>query len=160
MNEGYSCTQDDAIASGAITFLESQHQEIEQVFERIDALDRDDVERKFALLQRAAKLILHHSQLEEAFFFPLIVSSGDPSAIEDDETHYVIKRLLSNIETGGPRHQYLQSNITILREIVLRHFKREESLTFPNIRQKTEHRVLLGLGAKLKAEYCRLAFGS
>ncbi|RYZ88595.1 MAG: hypothetical protein EOP04_09025, partial [Proteobacteria bacterium] len=130
MSEGCDANYSESSLSDAITFLESQHREIEHLFELLDALDREDRASKFQSFQQVAKLILNHSSIEERYFFPLISSSSDPGVIEDDEIHYVIKRLIANIETGGAIHPSFHANVTILKEIVLRHFSREETSTF------------------------------
>ncbi|RYZ60505.1 MAG: hypothetical protein EOP07_00510 [Proteobacteria bacterium] len=145
------------LASDAVTFLEKQHRQIEQLFANIESFNRQQTKQKFAIFLELDELTRQHSKLEEAVFYPSLGLEDELSRAEDFENHHLISKLLFTIRTGGENHQFFHTNIIILKEILHRHFIREEYECFLKVRNQCSVEKLVRVGYRLKSEAYKIS---
>ena len=146
-----------ALAPGAvdaITLLEADHREVEDLFKRFKSATSDA--DKAAIAQRICLALKVHAQIEEELFYPPArEKTGDRDLVDEAVVeHMGAKTLIAQIEAMRPGQPLYDAKVTVLGEQVRHHVEEEESELFPEVRQT---RIDLdALGAKLAARKAEL----
>ena len=143
-----------AAAMDAITLLETDHREVEDLFERFEAADGDA--DKDVIAQKICLALKVHAQIEEELFYPRArEKTGDTDLVDEAVVeHMGAKTLIAQIESMKPGQPLYDAKVKVLSEQVRHHVEEEESELFPEVR---ETRIDLdALGAKLAARKAEL----
>ena len=129
----------------AIAILETDHREVEQLFEQFEAAAGDSIKRDLAISICVALKV--HARLEEELFYPAAYEVlGDKSLIEEAHVeHASAKDLIAQIEAGAPGEAFYDARVKVLAEYIDHHVAEEEKEIFPQCRRSKMD--LAGLGA-------------
>jgi hemerythrin-like domain-containing protein len=140
----------------AITFLESQHREVEELFSRIEKLgDKAGRERK-ALFNELAMKLDHHAKIEEQIFYPEGEQVDLDTTLESYVEHDLVRSLIRKIKRTSPSHDHFKARVTVLKELVEHHVEEEENEYFPKCRKEFGDLKLAELGSELEKKFERL----
>jgi hemerythrin superfamily protein len=141
-------------APDAIALLESDHREVEDLFERYEAAGEDA--EKGAIAARICLALKVHAQIEEELFYPPArEKTGDTDLVDEAVVeHMGAKTLIAQIEAMKPGQPLYDAKVKVLSEQIRHHVEEEETELFPEVR---ETKIDLGsLGAKLAARKAEL----
>lgn len=130
-----------------ITLLEKDHQEVDELFRRVNLSDKPET------IDELTRQIVHdlsvHAAVEEQFVYPLIrakVDGGSAMADEAIDEHQEAKRLLADLEkldAGSAEHG---KAMEALIETIRHHVEEEEADVFPKLRDEVSASTLDKLG--------------
>ncbi|MFC5201035.1 hemerythrin domain-containing protein [Streptomyces kaempferi] len=135
-----------------IAELTTDHQEVEELFGKIDGLPRGDEQRKKYADQAVMELV-RHSVAEEAYLYPAVrefLPDGDTVADKELEDHAQAERTMKELEgvsAGDPEFDRL---IGELMTEIRSHVRDEEDNLFPRLRSAASEDQLLKLGDKVR----------
>ncbi len=141
-------------ALDAITLLETDHREVEDLFDQFDSAAGDGA--KASIAQRICLALKIHAQIEEELFYPAARDkTGDNDLVDEAVVeHMGAKTLIAQIEAMKPGQPLYDAKVKVLSEQVRHHVEEEEGELFPEVR---ETRIDLdALGAKLAARKAEL----
>ncbi len=145
----------------AINFLESQHREVEALFEQIEATkDKSGAgaERK-SLLAEINEKLTYHAKIEEKLLYPAGRPVDEDMTLEAYEEHDIVKSLLRKLSRTRTNDEAFMARITVLKEIVEHHVEEEEEAYFPKLQKELGEEKLEKLGDKLELAFERLQGG-
>jgi hemerythrin superfamily protein len=143
----------------AITLLKNQHREVEELFERFEALgDGGGSERK-AIVAAIAKNLEAHAQIEERLFYPEGREADEETTLEAYEEHAVVRDLLKKIAKTRINDESLAAKMTVLKEIVQHHVDEEENEYFPECEALLGDERLEELGMEMEDLFQKLVGG-
>ncbi|GAB5095135.1 hemerythrin domain-containing protein [Caballeronia sp. LP006] len=138
----------------ALAILEADHRAVEQLFDAFERAEKDDLERKTTLVQRACELLSIHSIVEEELLYPAARTAlGTDEKIDVDEAyveHFLVKTLIEKFSQIKAGDEGFDATFKVLSENVKHHVEEEETELFPEIR-KTKSVDLIALGKKIEA---------
>ena len=136
----------------AIELLEKQHNEVEDLFARIEH-DSDDDE-KVVLFQELADNLAAHTTVEERIFYPAAYASSTEAMLREAvEEHLAIKRVIADLLVMSPDDENFDAKIKVLREQVEHHIEEEEERLFPAARAELGRSELHTLGTRMKGMF-------
>ncbi|TDP96691.1 hemerythrin domain-containing protein [Labedaea rhizosphaerae] len=124
-----------------VDFLRRQHEEIRQLFTRMETARGDDRTTTFRELVR---LLAVHETAEEEIVHPEVRDLSGGAAVVDariGEEHRA-KELLSTLDSIGPDADGFDTLLLQLRDDVLAHAEHEEREEFPLLRQNHDAKRL------------------
>lgn len=132
----------------AIEMLESQHREVEELFEQIGETESDDeVEQIF--IQLADKLATH-AKIEETHFYPAVrAARTEDIVLEALEEHLGMKRALADLIDMDPSDEKFDPKIKVLQELVEHHVEEEETDLFPKVRKLLSEDQLVAIAQEM-----------
>src|SRR5687768_12693556 len=117
----------------AIELLESQHREVEKLFEMIEAADG---EKKMELLGELADTLAAHATIEEKIFYPRTLAARTEELLREAvEEHLSVKRVLADLLETSEGDENLDARIKVLKEQVEHHVEEEEGELFPKVKR-------------------------
>jgi hemerythrin superfamily protein len=132
----------------ALAVLEADHRAVEQLFAAFERADRDDLERKSTLVQRACELLSIHAIVEEELLYPAAREVlGDVGHDEVDEArveHFLVKTLIEKFAELKAGADGFDATFKVLAESVSHHVQEEESELFPQLRKTQLDLAALG----------------
>jgi hemerythrin superfamily protein len=135
-----------------IAELVTDHQEVEELFGRIEALPPGDEQRKKYADQAVIELV-RHSVAEEEHLYPAVrafLPDGDKVADKEIEDHAEAERTMKELEgvrAGDPEFDRL---IGELMTEIRSHIRDEEDNLFPRLRSAAAEDELMKLGDKVR----------
>jgi len=127
-----------------LELLTAQHQEVDDLFERIDK--RDGNIR--ALFTELADKLAAHATVEEKLFYPAVMTKDTESQLREAvEEHLSMKRLLADLIGLTPGDDAFFAKLKVLKEQVGHHaHKEEEQKLFPKVKDmfSADERAALG----------------
>jgi hypothetical protein len=140
----------------AIALLKADHREVEGWFEEFENTESAPKKRKLATDICTALRV--HTQIEEEIFYPACRSAGISEDLMDeaDIEHDAAKKLITEIEAGGPGDDHWDARVTVLSEMIKHHVKEEEERDGLFAKAKKAGLDLEDLGAQLKARKTEL----
>ena len=134
----------------AIDLLESQHREVEELFEQLeDAEDRDECEQIF--IQLADKLATH-AKIEETHFYPAVKANRtEEILLESLEEHLAIKRVLADLVEMDLDDETFEAKVKVLQEQVEHHVEEEENDLFPKVKKIFSEDELIAIAQEMMA---------
>jgi hemerythrin superfamily protein len=135
----------------AITILCADHRAVDQLFDAFERADKDDLERKSTLVQRACELLTIHAIVEEELLYP-----AAREALEEEEKdevdeayveHFLVKTLIEKFMQLKAGEEGFDATFKVLSENVRHHVEEEESELFPELRKTKVD--LMALGRKI-----------
>jgi hemerythrin superfamily protein len=142
----------------ALDMLEADHRAIEQLFDAFERAERNDLERKNALVQRACELLTIHAIVEEEMLYPVAQKMlAEDQRIDVDEAyveHFLVKTLIERFANLKAGDDGFDATFKVLKENTTHHIEEEETTLFPEVR-KTQM-DLVAIGAKMAARKAAL----
>jgi hemerythrin superfamily protein len=133
----------------AIDMLESQHREVEDLFESIE--DAKGGEKRKLFLQLADKLAVH-AAIEEKHFYPAAKSDEtEDLLLESAEEHLAVKRLIADLLKLDASDETFDAKLTVLKEQVEHHVGEEEDELFPRVEDALDETTLEALEQEMTA---------
>jgi hemerythrin superfamily protein len=131
----------------AISLLQADHREVEDLFEQFENASGDANKRDIAVSICVALKV--HARLEEELFYPAAYAAlDDKSLIEEAQVeHASAKDLIAQIEAGAPGEAFYDARVNVLAEYIDHHVTEEEDEIFPQVRNSKMD--LAALGAKM-----------
>ena len=135
----------------AIDLLESQHREVEKLFNQLEKAK--DVDRKANLFDDLADKLAVHAAIEEHHFYPAVKAKRtEDILLESLEEHLGIKRVLADLLKIDAGDDTFDAKIKVLQEQVEHHVEEEESDLFPKVRKVLDAAELAALEQEMVAE--------
>ncbi|GAA2870059.1 hemerythrin domain-containing protein [Streptosporangium fragile] len=138
-----------------VSVLTTDHREVEQLFEQLEALrGTGDEERRQQLTEKVITELVKHAIAEEAYLYPAtrkFVPGGDALADRELSEHAEAEQLMKELEGTGaddPRFDQLLSQLT---STIRQHIQEEESTLFPQLEQHADSEELRELAGKIQA---------
>lgn len=132
----------------AIAMLKQQHQEVDELFDRIQRADAD--ERVILLGQISEKLTLH-TTIEERHFYPFCMRMGIQDMVDRSlQEHAEVKQLISDILQMKRHDQRLEQDTMKLMTSVQEHVKEEENTLFPRVMSVASEADLANVGMEMQ----------
>jgi len=139
----------------AIELLESQHREVEDLFEEIE--DSDDLDTKADLFEQLADKLAIHAAIEEHHFYPAVKEKRtEDILLESLEEHLAVKRILADLMNNNVEDETFDAQLKVLNETVSHHVEEEESDLFPKVRKVLSKDQLEAVGQAMSAEQAEL----
>jgi hemerythrin superfamily protein len=142
-------------APDAITLLESQHREVEEMFEKFEGLtDRAKASKKKIADQICAALTMH-TQIEEEIFYPATRAASKETEDMVDEAvveHASAKDLIAQILEMDPDDDLYDAKVKVLSEMIDHHVEEEEQEMFPKVRELGLDLAALGQEMAMRAD--------
>jgi len=140
----------------AIQLLESDHREVEKMFESFESARTGPAKRKIA--EQVCHALTVHAQIEEEIFYPACRKAGVDEELMNEATveHQAAKQLIAQILEGSPADDLYEAKVTVLSEQIEHHVEEEESDDgmFGQVRKKKVD--LDALGAAMMARKTEL----
>ncbi|CAL8475993.1 hemerythrin domain-containing protein [Caballeronia sp. S22] len=137
----------------ALDMLEADHRAIEQLFDAFERAERNDFERKNALVQRACELLTIHAIVEEEMLYPVAQKMlAEDQRIDVDEAyveHFLVKTLIERFANLKAGDDGFDATFKVLKENTTHHIEEEETTLFPEVRRTQMD--LVAIGAKMAA---------
>ncbi|MBI1186644.1 MAG: hemerythrin domain-containing protein [Alphaproteobacteria bacterium] len=113
--------QDDAL-----TLLMNDHREVEGWFAAFDKARSDD--RKRELAAQICTALRVHTQIEEEIFYPAYLDATGDEDMNDEAIveHDGARKLIDEIENGGPGADKWEAKVHVLSEMIKHHVHEEE----------------------------------
>ncbi len=138
----------------AITLLEADHDEVDALFAKYDALGDRAIVTKQELVERIGRELAIHTYIEEQILYPRVREAGrriKDEVLEGLEEHHLIKTTLAELADLTAKDERFDAKVQVLKEQVEHHVEEEEADMFPRIRKALDERELEDLGAALDA---------
>lgn len=139
----------------AIELLESQHREVEDLFERFEKSDQAAAKRK--LVEEISDKLAVHAAIEERHFYPAVKDKQTEDLLmEALEEHLSVKRVLADLLDLGPADDTFDPKVKVLKEQIEHHVDEEEEELFPKVAKLLDKDQLEALGQEMTATQVEL----
>ena len=139
-----------AKALTAISLLETQHREVEDLFSKIEKLH--DGRSKQALFNDIADKLAVHAAIEERHFYPAVKAKRtEDILLESLEEHLGIKRVLADLLAIDVSNDTFDAKLKVLQEQVEHHVGEEEDDLFPKAEKLLDADSLVALAQEMTA---------
>ncbi|MFI6809087.1 hemerythrin domain-containing protein [Streptomyces luteogriseus] len=136
----------------AIAELTTDHQEVEELFGKIEALPSGHEQRKKYADQAVIELV-RHSVAEEAYLYPAVrefLPDGDSIADKEIEDHAEAERTMKKLEAVDADAPEFDRIVGELMTEIRSHVRDEENDLFPRLRSAASEDQLMKLGDKVR----------
>jgi hypothetical protein len=118
--------------NSAMALLKEDHKKVKEIFERFEAEDTPENEKK-GLAETALVELTIHAEIEEEIYYPAVRAKMDDEDIMDEalEEHHVAKLLIKELVESGLSGERFEAKFTVLAESVRHHIKEEEDEMMP-----------------------------
>ena len=135
----------------AIDLLESQHREVEELFEEFEKTSSG--EEKIRLFEEIADKLAIHAAIEEHHFYPAVKEKRTQDILlESLEEHLTIKRTLADLLKLDIGDEQFDPKMKVLKEEVEHHVGEEEGDLFPKVKKILSADELDALEQEMVAE--------
>jgi hemerythrin superfamily protein len=135
----------------AIDLLESQHREVEKLFQKIEKTSKG--EEKMRLFEEIADKLAIHAAIEEHHFYPAVKEKRtEDILLESVEEHLVIKRTIADLLKLDVGDKQFDPKLKVLKEEVQHHVGEEENDLFPKVKKIMSADELAALEQEMVAE--------
>lgn len=145
----------EAVGHGGdvIDELSTDHREVDELFEQIEAAPAGDAERK-RLLDQATIELVRHSVAEEMHLYPAVrqhLPDGDSIADRELHDHQRVEEMLKDLEPRDADAPDFDHLVLRLKHEVTSHVEDEESNLFPRLREHCTADALEQLGEQVRS---------
>jgi hemerythrin superfamily protein len=135
----------------AIELLESQHREVEELFEKFEAAGENARKTKQTLCQQISDKLAVHAEIEEKLFYPESKSEDTEEILRESvEEHLAVKRVLADLLETEVTDEQFDARMKVLKEQVEHHVEEEEDELFPKVRKALSEDELDDLGSRME----------
>ena len=139
----------------AIELLESQHREVEDLFDRFEKADQAAAKRK--LVEEISDKLAVHAAIEERHFYPAVKDEQTEDLLmEALEEHLAVKRVLADLLDLKPADETFEPKVKVLKEQIEHHVDEEEEELFPKVAKLLSKDQLEALGQEMTATQVEL----
>jgi hemerythrin superfamily protein len=125
--------EDDA-EMDAVDLLESQHREVESLFEQLR--EAESARERSELFAELADQLAAHAKIEETIFYPKVCDEDTSKLLHHSvEEHLSVKRVIAELLEMEPSDAQFMRKIDELEELVRDHVEDEELELFPQVRE-------------------------
>lgn len=133
----------------AVDLLESQHREMEALFEQ---LEKAGGEAKRKLFTEIADKLAIHATIEEQDFYPAVKAKRTEDVLlESLEEHLGIKRILADLLAMDVDDETFDAKTKVLKEQVEHHVGEEEDDLFPKVKKILDEETLIAIAQQMTA---------
>lgn len=132
--------------------LTTDHREVQSLFDRIQALPRDDQQRRDLADEMTIELV-RHAVAEETYLYPAVrehVADGGALADKELEDHARVEELLKDLEGSEPGEDAFDTTMARLVATVNEHIEDEEGRLLPLLQAACTPALLNELGEKVR----------
>jgi hemerythrin superfamily protein len=141
----------------AIELLETQHQDVDTLFER---LEKTTGKARQKIFDDLADLLAIHASIEELHFYPAVkTASTDENVEHSAEEHLDIKRKLSVCMATPVASDKFAERLAALKQEVQHHVGDERKELFPKVRKLMAGDQLEALGQEMTSTMAELQKG-
>ena len=117
-----------------LKFLEDEHDEVKQVFKKLEQAEGASATR---LWNQLKSMLTLHEELEETYFYPQLKEEKktEDLVLESYEEHHVMDVLIEEISQLEPSAENWEAKIKVLQENTEHHIEEEEGSLFPKVRK-------------------------
>jgi hemerythrin superfamily protein len=137
----------------AVDLLESQHREVEELFEQIR--EAGTARERGRLFAELADQLAAHTKIEETIFYPKVCDEDTSELLHHAvEEHLAAKRVLAELLDLEPSDEQFMSKVAELEQLISEHVEEEETELFPQVREGDVD--LVALGQRLEKRFADL----
>jgi hemerythrin superfamily protein len=133
----------------ATSLLESQHRNIEALFEKLECGQGT----ASATLEVLANHLVAHMAIEQEIFYPAIKALDVDRVNESYEEHALGELALKRLLATNNQDPTFKARVTALKELALQHLLEEEEELFPQVEEALSEDALLQLGRTMRARF-------
>jgi hemerythrin superfamily protein len=133
----------------ATSLLESQHRNIEALFEKLECGQGSAA----ATLEVLANHLVAHMAIEQEIFYPAVKLLDAERVNESYEEHALGELALKRLLATSSEEPTFRARVTALKELTLQHLLEEEEELFPQVEEALSEDALLQLGRTMRARY-------
>jgi hemerythrin superfamily protein len=138
----------------ALKLLETQHREVETLFEEFESAGDGARKTKERLCAQIADALALHAELEEKLFYPemkeAIGQEGEELLREAVEEHLSVKRLLDDLLDSSASDDQFDAKMKVLKEQVEHHVGEEEGELWKKAKKACSSEELDDLGSRME----------
>lgn len=132
----------------ALAMLKQQHQEVEELFVRIQELDENEC---ITLLGQISEKLTLHTELEERHFYPFARRMGIQDMVDHSlQEHAEVKHLIAEILQLKRNDPLIMQDAMKLMNAVRSHVKEEENTLFPRLMSVASQEDMMNLGMEMQ----------
>jgi Hemerythrin HHE cation binding domain len=138
----------------AITLIEKQHVEVDELFEQLENAKGGDQEKR-SIFAKLADSLAAHMAMEEQVFYPAIKERKlQDVLLEALEEHLAIRRVLADLMDTPPSDPRWAAKLAVCKEQTAHHaHEEEEKDLLPVVRKALSDEELEELGDQMLAFY-------
>ena len=132
-----------------LKFLEDEHDEVKEVFKKLEQAEGASATR---LWNQLKSMLTLHEELEETYFYPQLKEEKktEDLVLESYEEHHVMDVLIEEISQLEPSAENWQAKIKVLQENTEHHIEEEEGSLFPKVRKIWDTRKREEVGRQMQ----------
>ncbi|WP_437763484.1 hemerythrin domain-containing protein [Sorangium sp. So ce281] len=136
----------------ATDLLKEQHQEVEELFERMSQAGSEEIS---ALRDELVATLVSHTAIEEELFYPESREAlgASPLIATSYEEHALVDVMLQKLLSTEPGDETFHARLGVLKELVQHHVEEEEKELFPQVESAMGAARLEELGGRLEARF-------
>ena len=136
----------------ALSLLTEQHEEVDDLIEKIESADGDEKE---ALFTELADKVAAHATVEEKIFYPAVMAKQtEDILLESVEEHLSVKRVLADLLELSPDDDKFDAKLSVMKEQLEHHaHEEEEGELFPKVKKLLSKDELEALGGEMVAMF-------
>ncbi|AUX48282.1 hypothetical protein SOCE26_098140 [Sorangium cellulosum] len=142
----------------ATDLLKEQHQEVDELFERISLAGGNDIG---ALRDELVTRLVGHAAIEEEIFYPETREAlgASPLIPTSYEEHSLVHIMLQKLLSTEPGDETFHARLGVLKELVQHHVEEEERELFPQVERAMGAERLEQLGTRLESRFDQVREG-
>jgi hemerythrin superfamily protein len=133
----------------ATSLLESQHRNIEALFEKLECGQGATA----ATLETLANYVVAHMAVEQEIFYPAVKALDADLVDESYEEHALGELALKRLLATSSEEPAFKARVTAFKELTLQHLLEEEEELFPQVEEALGEAALLQLGKAMKTRF-------
>ena len=135
----------------AISLLKADHRQVKGWFSAFEKTRSES--RKQDLANKICDALKVHTRIEEEIFYPAFLEHAQEEDIHHEAVveHDGAKKLIAEIEAGGPTDEYFDAKVSVLSEMIKHHVKEEEQPGGMFAKARKSDMDLAELGKRLAA---------
>ncbi|WP_437733148.1 hemerythrin domain-containing protein [Sorangium sp. So ce1335] len=143
----------------ATDLLKEQHQEVDELFERMSQAGDDEID---ALRDELVAKLVSHTAIEEEILYPESreVLGASPLIPTSYEEHSLVSIMLQKLLSTEPGDESFHARLGVLKELVQHHVQEEEQELFPKLESAMGAERLEQLGDRLEARFTQVREGN
>lgn len=139
----------------AIDLLESQHREVEELFQQLE--DNEDDETAEQLFIQIADKLAVHAKIEELHFYPAVKERRtEDILLEALEEHLAAKRIIADLLDMDSSDEQFEPKCKVLQEVIEHHVEEEEGELFPKVKKLFSNDELVAIAQEMMATQAEL----
>jgi len=152
-------SDDDAEGTDALSFLQEQHEELDELLEKIEKAKTPETRKSYFV--EMADLLAAHSTIEEKIFYPGVKDKKtEDMLLEAAEEHLSVKRVLADMLAMKVTDEHFDAKLATLKEQLSHHaHEEEEEKLFPIVRKLLSKEQLEEMGDEMSDMYDELIEG-